>query len=142
MAQQQKQLLEQYGGGTSARGDHSGRSIGINGPLNDLVGKILGVTFYAQQISEPLPAVLTKVRSQLDRGINVPLLIGFEGTEGKHFILVMKYKYEGTGYQYLIYDPWDGLSDYVSQSNLEAGSMAPLNNAWKISIDYYYPTNE
>lgn len=70
------------------------------------------------------------------------MLIGFEGTEGKHFVLVMKYKYDGSGYQYLIYDPWDGVSDYVSQSNLEAGSMAPLNNSWKISIDYYYPTNE
>lgn len=49
MAQQQKQLLEQYGGGASARGDHSGTAIGINRPLNDFVGKILGVTFYAQQ---------------------------------------------------------------------------------------------
>ncbi len=72
----------------------------------------------------------------------MPLLIGFEGTEGKHFVLVMKYKYKGPVCQYLIHDPWDGVSDYVSQSNLEAGSMAPLNNAWKISIDYYYPTNE
>lgn len=142
MAEQQKMLLEKYGGAASLRGDYSGKSIGINGPLNDLVGKILGVTFYAQQITEPLPAVLAKVRSQLDRGIDVPLLIGFEGTEGKHFVLVMKYKYEGSGYQYLIYDPWDGVTDYVSQANLEAGSMAPLNNSWKISVDYYYPTYE
>lgn len=98
--------------------------------------------FVRTKITEPLPLVLTKVRSQLDRGINVPLLIGFEGTESKHFVLVMKYKYKGPVCQYLIHDPWDGVSDYVSQSNLEAGSMAPLNNAWKISIDYYYPTNE
>ena len=139
MAQQQKILLEKYGGGASARGDYSGKAIGISGPLNDFVGKILGVTFYAQQITEPLPTVLGKVRSQLDRGLDVPLLVGFQGTDAKHFILVMKYKY-ANGYQYLIYDPWDGVCDYVSQSNLEAGSIAPLNNSWKITIDYYYPT--
>lgn len=141
MAQQQKELLEKYGGGAPARGDYSGKSIGINGPLNDLVGKVLGVTFYAQQITEPVSSVLTKVRSQLDRGIDVPMLIGFTGSDGKHFILVMKYKYSGNNYQYLIYDPWDGVCDYVSQSALEAGSMAPLNNSWKISLEYYYPTN-
>jgi len=62
-------LLEKYGGGASARGDYSGTAIGIIGPLNDLVGKNLGVTFYAQQITEPLPTVLEKVRIQLDKGL-------------------------------------------------------------------------
>ncbi len=141
MAQQQKMLLEKYGGGASARGDYSGTAIGINDPLNDLVGKILGVTFYAQQITEPLPTVLEKVRMQLDRGLNVPMLIGFQGIDGKHFILVLKYKY-ANGYQYLIYDPWNGVCDYVSQYNLEEGSMAPVNNTWRITVDYYYPAYE
>jgi len=69
------------------------------------------------------------------------MLIGFDGTDGKHFILVLKYKY-ANGYQYLIYDPWDGVCDYVSQYNLEAGSMAPVNSSWRITVDYYYPTND
>jgi len=56
------------------------------------------------------------------------MLIGFDGTDGKHFILVLKYKY-ANGYQYLIYDPWDGVCDYVSQYNLEAGSMASVNSS-------------
>jgi hypothetical protein len=142
MAQQQKTLMEKYGGVATPRGDYTGKAIGVNDALNEYVGKILGVTFYAQEVTEPLSNVLSKVRSQLDRGIDVPLLVGFQGTEGRHFLLTLKYKHSGNEFQYLIYDPWDGVCEYVSQSNLEAGSMAPLNNSWKITVDYYYPTNE
>ena len=54
MAQQQKSLLEHYGGSVSVRGDISGKTIGINYPLNEWVGLSLGVRFYAQQIQEDL----------------------------------------------------------------------------------------
>lgn len=138
MAQQQKELLEKYGGAVSARGSSYGREIGINQPLNEWVGRILGVQFYAQQVNEPLPAIFGKIRAMLDKGISEPLLIRFEGGQ-KHFILILKYRNTASGYEYLIYDPWDGVSDYVSQQNLEAGSITPLNNSWRITIDYYYP---
>lgn len=141
MAVQQKELLEKYGGSVSARGIIAGKEIGLNEPLNDFVGKILGVRFAAEQITEPLSAALGKVRNQLDRGINVPLNIKFLGTEARHFLLVMKYRNTANGYQYLIYDPWDGVCDYVSESSLIQGSLSPLNNQWRISVDYYYPAS-
>ena len=141
MAVQQKQLLEKYGGVASLRGDFSGKSIGIIGPINEYVGRILGVTFRAKPITEPLPSVFGNIRNMLDRGINVPLLIGFVGIQSKHFILVMKYQNTASGYQYLIYDPWDGLCDYVSESAILQGSLAPLLTRWKITVDYYYTTD-
>jgi hypothetical protein len=141
IAQQQKMLLEKYGGVVSARGSSYGKEIGINQPLNEWVGRILGVQFYAQQVNEPLPVIFGKIRAMLDKGISEPLLIGFDGGQ-KHFILILKYRNTASDYEYLIYDPWEGLSDYVSQANLEAGSMAPLNNSWRITIDYYYPVYE
>ena len=138
IALQQKELLEKYGGAASVRGDLSGKYIPINDALNDFVGKLLNVHFSTQQVTEPLTTVFAKVRNQLDKGMDTPLLIGFVGSQARHFILVMNYKYAQGGYQYLIYDPWDGLCDYVSESNILQGSMAPLLTSWRISVDYYY----
>lgn len=139
MAEQQKELLEKYGGTASKRGDYTGKAIGINVPLNELVAPILGVKFYAQQVNEPLPNVLGEIRMVLDKGIDEPLLIGFVGTQARHFILVLRYRHTASGFQYLIYDPWDGKCDYVNETTIVQGSLLPLLAQWKISIDYYYP---
>lgn len=141
IALQQKELLEKYGGAISLRGDFSGKSIPINDALNEFVGKLLNVHFSTQQVTEPLTTVFAKVRNQLDKGMDTPLLIGFVGSQARHFILVMNYRYVQGGYQYLIYDPWDGVCDYVSESNIMQGSMAPLLTSWRISVDYYYTTD-
>lgn len=98
----------------------------------------MNVHFSAQQVTEPLPAVFAKVRSQLDKGMDTPLLIGFVGSQARHFILVMNYRYVQGGYQYQIYDPWDGVCNYVRESNILQGSTAPLLTSWKINVDYYY----
>jgi len=137
-SQQQKFLLEKYGGIVSARGDNSGKQIPINDPLNDYVGKILGLHFSTQQVTTSIPEVFTKVRSEIDKGLDVPLLIGFVGTDARHFILTMKYRLVQGQYQYLIYDPWDGLCDYVNESSIQQGSMSPLFPNNRISVDYYY----
>jgi small nuclear ribonucleoprotein (snRNP)-like protein len=141
MAQQQKQLMEKYGAVPTPRGDVSGKSIGIIEPLRELITPILGVNFYAQEVTEPLPQIFSKVRAQLDNGINVPLLVGFVGTQARHFILAMRYRKVGNGYQYLIYDPWDGKCDYVSESTILNGSLAPLLSEFRITVDYYYPVS-
>ena len=140
MAQQQKELLEKYGGLATPRGDFSGKSIGILGPLNEYVGRVLDVSFRTVQITEPLQTVFGKIRTMLDKGINVPLLISFVGSQGKHFILTMRYRKTANGYQYLIYDPWDGVCDYVNESTIVNGSLAPLLIRSKITVDYYYTT--
>lgn len=141
LALQQKQLLEKYGGSATVRGDMTGTSIGIIGPLSDFVTPILGVSFYAQEATEPLTEIFSKVRAQLDKGINVPLLVGFVGTNARHFILVMRYTSNGVQNQYLIYDPWDGRCDYVNESSILQGSLAPLLTEYSITLDYYYPVN-
>ena len=139
MAQQQKSLLEHYGGTVSVRGDNSGRTIGINSPLNEWVGLTLGVRFYAQQIQEDLSNIFPKIREQINDGLEVPLLIGFDNSINTHFILIMNYKMLNNTAQYLIYDPWDGKCNYVSEENLLRGSLSPLNYSWKIQVKYYYP---
>ncbi|MEP6677205.1 MAG: hypothetical protein ABJA78_18740 [Ferruginibacter sp.] len=138
MGQQQKELLEKYGGAASVRGDLSGKSIPINDALNELVGKMLGIQFNTQQVTEPLTIVFPKIRAEVDKGLNVPLLIGFVGSQARHFILLMNYKYMQGDYQYLIYDPWDGRCGYVSETGFKQGSLSPLLTQWKISLDYYY----
>ncbi len=140
MAQQQKMLLEHYGGIATARGDHTGKAIGINDALNEYVGLILGVRFYANPVTEELPELLSKIRAQIDKGLNVPLLINFVGTDANHFLLAMKYRSTARGFQYLIYDPWDGVCDYVTEASLQQNSLSPLLTKWKVKIIYYYPT--
>lgn len=139
MAQQQNELLVKYGGSASARGTTNGKEIGINEPLNAIVGAILGVRFSAHQITEPMTQALASIRAQLDKGINTPLLIHFLNTNSRHFILAMRYKRTGNSYQYLIYDPWDGVCDYVPESNILNNSLSPLLTQWKVAIEYYYP---
>ncbi len=142
MAQQQKQLMEKYGGVATPRGDVTGTSIGIIEPLRELVTPILGVSFYAQEVNEPLPTIFSKMRMQIDKGINMPLLVSFTGTQSRHFIMAMRYKQSANGYSYLIYDPWDGKCDYVTEASLMRGSLSPLLTQWGISLDYYYPIKE
>jgi len=138
MGVQQKQLLEQYGGIASIRGDYSGKYIAINDALDQLVGRILGVHYTTRQVTESLPVTFQRIRSEVDRGLDVPLLIGFVGSQARHFLLLMKYKYVQGSYQYLIYDPWDGLCDWVSEATVISGSLSPLLTQWRITLDYYY----
>lgn len=141
MGIQQKELIEKYGGVVSKRNDNSGKIIPINSVLNDYVGKILNKSFDHYQVTEPLPTVFAKVRNQLDKGIDTPLLVGFQGTGARHFLLALRYRNTNNGVEYLIYDPWDGVCDYVTESTLMRGSLSPLNTSWKISVDYYYLAN-
>lgn len=137
-AQQQKMLLEKYGGIVSPRGDNSGKQIPINDALNEMVGKILGLHFSTQQVTTSIRSVFEKVRGELSRGLDVPLLVGFVGTDARHFILVLECRHEQAGYKYLIYDPWDGMCDYVNESTIEQGSFSPLFPGMRLSVDYYY----
>ncbi len=139
IAKQQKELLEKYGGSATVRGDVTGTSIGIIAPLKELVTPILGVDFYAQEVTEPLPVLFTKIRQQLDKGINMPLLINFGDISSRHFILAMRYQNTNEGFQYLIYDPWEGKCKYVLESTILQGSLSPILDQHKINIDYYYP---
>ncbi len=142
MAVQQKEMLEKYGGVATPRGDVSGTAIGIITGLNELVGAIIGVNFYAQETTaEPMPEIFSKMRNQLDRGINMPLLIGFTGSAIRHFILALRYRKTNTGYQYLIYDPWEGKCDYINESSIMQGSIHPLMSGTTITLAYYYPVN-
>ena len=138
MGIQQKELLEKYGGLASLRGDYSGKYIPINDVLDQWVGSILGVHYTTRQVTESLPVTFQRIRAEVDRGLDVPLLIGFVGSQARHFLLLMKYKYGQGTYQYLIYDPWDGVCDWVSESTVISGSLSPLLTQWRITLDYYY----
>src|SRR6476469_1735642 len=141
MGIQQKELIEKYGGIVSRRNDNSGKIIPINSVLNDYVGKLLNKSFDHYPVTESLPTVFSKIRQQLDNGIDTPILVEFVGTQARHFLLLLRYKNTGNGSEYLIYDPWDGVCDYVSEATIMKGSLYPLNTTWKIAVDYYYLAN-
>lgn len=140
MAVQEKQLLEQYGGKASPRGDVSGKAIGINEPINAMVGRVLGVQFYAKQVAGSVGDALNNIRSLLDAGMNVPALVDFLPSHAAHFVLFFREKYEAGQYWYLVYEPWEGKCSWVSTSNITANSFSPLLSQWRIQLTWYYPT--
>lgn len=54
-------------------------------------------------------------------------------------MLVLDYRQQAGNPHYLLYDPYDGVCGYVSESNLTRGSVAPLNTHWQVRISHYYP---
>jgi hypothetical protein len=93
MAQQEKGLLEQYGGIASARGDASGKSIGIVDVINGLAGRVTGMSFYAQAVPASLPQALSNVKALLDAGMDVPAMVDFLPSHTPHFILFFRDKF-------------------------------------------------
>ena len=138
MAIQEKMLLEKYGGRASARGDASGKQIGLLEPIDDLVGNILGVRFNFQQINGSRADALESIREILNTGMNVPALINFLPGDASHFVLFMRDKYEQGQYWYMIYEPWEGKCAYVSSSAILSDSMSPLLSQWSVRLTYYY----
>ena len=140
IARQQQRLLGHYGGQAAIRGDYTGGiTIGITDVLNQWVGGILRVRFWA----EPAPAspsdLFVAIRRLLDTGINVPIRVEFLSNAGGHFLLVLDYRRQADDVYYLLYDPYDGVCGYVSETNLMRGSVAPLNTTWQVRISHYYP---
>lgn len=140
MAQQEKLYLEQYGGKASARGDVSGKPIGIIGPINALVGNLLGVQFYASQITGPTNDALTSIRKLLDGGMNVPVLIEFLPGRDAHFVLFFRQKFEAGQYWYMVYEPWEGKCAWISTNTILSNSLSPLLAQYQVQLTYYYPT--
>lgn len=142
MARQEKYLLEKYGGITSPRGDMSGKGIPINDAINDIVGNIMGLNFYTQQITGPVPDALNSIRGLLEDGMDVPVLMNFLPSEAAHFILFLRSKYDNGQYQFLIYEPWEGKCAWVSTSTILSGSLSPLLSQWQVRLTYYYPNTQ
>ncbi len=138
IAQQQQQLLRQYGGQCSPRGTVSGGDIGLNGPLNDFVGKILRVSFGAVAVSPNTDETFGAVRAQLAVGLCVPVRININPGAG-HFLLVLDSRSTASGPAFLLYEPFNGLTGYVLESTLKQGSLAPLNTSWQFQFTHYYP---
>ena len=139
MAQQEKQLLEKYGGVSSARGDMSGKGIPINDAINDVVGRMMGLNFYTQKIDGSVSDALNSIRGLLDGGMDVPALMNFLPSEASHFILFLRSKYDNGQYSFLTYEPWEGKCAWVSSSTIMSGSLSPLLSQWQIRLTYYYP---
>lgn len=138
IAQQQQQLLRQYGGQCSPRGTANGGDIGLNGPLNDFVGKILRVSFGAQAVSPNPDEGCRAIRAQLTAGMCVPIRINIV-PNAAHFLLVLSSRSTAYGTAFLIYEPFNGLTGYVLESTFKQGSLAPLNTGWRFELTHYYP---
>ena len=143
IAQQQLQLLRQYGGLGSLRGSSGGSDIGLNGPLNDFVGKILGVSFGAQAVGTDPVENVRLIRAQVAAGFCVPIRINIVPDVG-HFLLILDSHLTATGPAFLMYEPYNGLMGYVSESNFRQNSLTPLNTTWQWQLTHLYsgqPTN-
>ena len=80
-------------------------------PIDTLIIRIPSVMRSDEAAAKHMIAALEKksLQTQLNRGIAMPLLVGFIGSQARHFILVLHYTQTNGSYRYLVYDPGKGV---------------------------------
>lgn len=110
-------------------------------PIDTLIIRIPSVMRSDETAARHMIAALEKksLQAQLNRGIAMPLLVGFIGSQARHFILVLHYTQTNGSYRYLVYDPWEGRCAYVDEYAIRNNSFNPLLAQWNIRVGYYFP---
>lgn len=141
---QQRSWLEQYGGVATPRGDRTGRGITLQELLNDKLGRVLGVTYSCQQVTD-FDAALLKIGQHLRAGYDVPLCVSWARPETatgseNHFILVLAVRGSAAACEFEIYDPATGKTGWVSADALRRNTLSPIYNGYQRVTHFYEPS--
>ena len=140
VAAQQKEWLEKHGGRAVARGQTDGVAIGINSPLNDYYGAMLGLTYRAEAAANTT-AWYQYIAQLTGQGFLVPIRIEWSaagGTAVAHFVLVLNASASAGQRSFLIHDTWTGHTAWVAESSLLQHSIAPVNASFSMTLTHVY----
>lgn len=141
LAAEQKHLLEDIGQGhATARNDASG--IGTWAIPDQLASMSAhtGFTYDRVQIQpcddpKQLGAAMDAIAAQVGKGIPTPLIVGEAPDPSGHCILAMAVEGQADARQFLIHDPWEGTTRWLSAHDILASQV---NVAGWPSLGYYY----
>jgi hypothetical protein len=132
-ATEQKQLLEQLGQGNAtnrneqvnARGVMWGSLRAVFDAMSAYTGYTYSPTAYPQNVTDraTTDALCDGLAAQLSQGIATPLLITGDQNFGGHAILATAVDGSGESQRFLIHDPWDGVTEWVSRKQIDDGTF-------------------
>jgi hypothetical protein len=125
-AAQQSAFLTSQGGVATARGTPGvGVSeTGFQNLLNDNASRQTGVTYHTNMVGntpEARSAALDRMEQSLRRGQDVPMGVYWR-SGGGHAMMVTDVRGQGDNRRFLVTDPWDGRTSWVSGRALAEGN--------------------
>ena len=126
MAQEQKDILEKFGGRANARGSIFGAlanlkkdgGMDIEDALNKREFKnYLGLTCKSTECEDNYFTAVYGIIGSLDRGQPVPIRV--EGKLGGHFALITGYDGQGDDARFSVHDPWAGAVVVVTAKQIK-----------------------
>jgi hypothetical protein len=132
LATEQKHLLEDLGGGRATSRNDTVNAAGVsrtNLPLvYDAMTAYTGFTYanvFTDDVTNPAQtkALLDGLAKQLQQGIPTPLSITGDENRGGHAILACAVDGSGPSQRFLIHDPWDGATEWLTRASLEKGTF-------------------
>lgn len=131
LADEQAKVLTDAGGAPSPRSSWygSGTPWARLDEVYNRVAAQTGFVYASVQFDEhpelTLDAALDELAGQLGRGIPTPLLVGVAGAPKCHAMIALEAQGTGGDQRFLIHDPWEGTTLWVTRAELVAGN-APM----------------
>jgi hypothetical protein len=131
LATEQKQILEEVGGGLATpRNSWNGRGVN-NDRLSSVYNSVTqytGFTYssvFSPNLTDATQADLLcdGMAKQLQAGIPTPLAITSDEGGGGHAIIAVAVEGTGADQKFLIHDPWDGITEWITRPQIEQGTF-------------------
>ncbi len=132
LATEQKHILEDVGGGKATnRNSFDGMGV-MNDKLSSVynsVSQYTGFTYssvFSPNLTDAAQAdvLCDGMAKQLQAGIPTPLAITSDWGNGGHAILAVAVEGTGADQKFLIHDPWDGVTEWVTRPQIEQGTFS------------------
>ena len=141
LAAEQRHLLTEVGDGKATnRNDESG--YGTWKVPEELASESAHTGFDYSRVqitpcTDPtqLTNAMNAIASQVSQGIPTPLIVGAPPDPAGHCILAMAVEGSGADQQFLIHDPWEGTTRWLSSADILNGNV---NVAGWSNLGYYY----
>lgn len=126
IGKEQKTILENDGGVAKTRDPSEPGGVGLGWTadmLDETVGKYTNKTYTDNSVAdtpEAREAMLDRIDTKLRDGEDVPIRVGWDGGGG-HAQLITDVKGTGDDREFLVTDPWNGETAWISQKDIVAG---------------------
>ena len=148
IANQQSQWLTREGGVADPRTNPQGIGVGLvlNGwqnILNNDVGRFTNQTYAPQGVGntpQARGAAMDDIASRVSRGEDVPFRAQWQPSGG-HALIVSDVRGQGNNQRFLVTDPWDGRTSWISRQDFVNGNTTFIQGPppSRGNISHYFP---
>ena len=124
IAKEQKEDLELHGGKAVPRGTRGGDGISLEDNLNGTCTRYTGVKYKYKDVGNTVASrtkALDDAAENLKKGIDVPIRVEWKKSGSGHFMILTDVRSEGPDQLFLLTDPLEGKSVWVTKRHLASG---------------------